>query len=486
MVILNTYHCVTQPAEPQKEDWTKGFHKKECKFLKRAPEIPSKNVRLMAKIYFKIKAGLGGEEEGLPDGTKRRYEDLDAPGLETLSDGRNLELHEQMEVLQHYLSQVQEFVAYLGLEKTEETVDFCQETWCRIIHNGEGMEDSTGMAISGSGIFLGGSFVKHSCWPNAVAVGRGNKMVVRATQSIADFSQVTISYSTQVCYSRKKRLDHLRSKYLIRCKCAECKMTNPGSEERERIRNPPFRCLKCKSHGLFDWSNQRFPDCLTCEALGIPDDGWLGCYGEAYQQKLVMEMDKVFAPALARYKKGTSTDLPKGIELWTPHVMHRFKMKVGTEMKASLLALEVMCKVDQLEMEIKKSLAQKYDQNVALDILNLAIYVDTLGWKLETERRCEKYDLAVDAEDHPRSMGLATIQMLSKQKKTDKVIEKYDLATARKAIQNTKAVDPQERIQMAEMLFQKAREMFKIIHGEDHPVYLKTTLGDWHGMVMAL
>ena len=76
--------------------------------------------------------------------------------------------------------------------------------------------------------------------------------------------------------------------------------------------------------------------------------------------------------------------------------------------------------------------------------------------------------------------------MLSKQKKTDEVIEKYDLATARKAIQNTKAVDPQERIQMAEMLFQKAREMFKIIHGEDHPVYLKTTLGDWHGMVMAL
>lgn len=198
-------------------------------------------------------------------------------------------------------------------------------------------------------------------------------------------------------------------------------------------------------------------------------------------------MDKVFAPALARYKKGTSTDLPKGIELWTTHVMHKFKMKVGTEMKASLLALEVMCKVDQLEIKVKESLAQKYDQNVALDILNLALYVDTLGWKLETERRCEKYDLAVDAEDHPRNMGLAKIQMLSKKKKTDKVIEKYDLATARKALENTAPpVDPQERIQMAEMMFQRAREMFKVIHGEDHPVYLKTTLGDWHGMVMAL
>ena len=69
----------------QKEDWLKGPHKNECKYLKY--QIVPGQTRLICRIIFKLRAGLGDAEYQLPDGTKTSYNKTIGHASHVLSKG---------------------------------------------------------------------------------------------------------------------------------------------------------------------------------------------------------------------------------------------------------------------------------------------------------------------------------------------------------------------------------------------------------------
>ena len=70
----------------QREDWVKGFHKKECKLMAKILVAPSELIRLAARAVFKVRAGHGDASEEFPDGQKMNFNDLE----HSLEDHRSI------------------------------------------------------------------------------------------------------------------------------------------------------------------------------------------------------------------------------------------------------------------------------------------------------------------------------------------------------------------------------------------------------------
>jgi len=73
----------------------------------------------------------------------------------------------------------------------------------------------------GSGIFLLGSMLNHSCCPNSVQVFEGKTLVVKAVERIDVGEEIEISY-VELADPTSRRRAKLFSDYYIQCDCHRC------------------------------------------------------------------------------------------------------------------------------------------------------------------------------------------------------------------------------------------------------------------------
>lgn len=115
--------------------------------------------------------------------------------------------------------------------------------------------------IVGSGFYLYGSFINHSCNPNAIIIFKDNYFNLIATRDICEEEEITISYYFDYRrVSLKQRHKYLLEIYYFNCNCMEC--TNPTDISKFKT------IVKCKHCGcLFNLksvSNMQLYKCSKC------------------------------------------------------------------------------------------------------------------------------------------------------------------------------------------------------------------------------
>ena len=93
----------------------------------------------------------------------------------------------------------------------------------------------------GSGLFLAASVFDHSCEPNAQTVFQGRRLIVKATDMIADFSSVRLSY-IDVLEDKESRNERLEAVWYFTCDCRSCLQFR--SDDRQLMRRS-LKCHKC-------------------------------------------------------------------------------------------------------------------------------------------------------------------------------------------------------------------------------------------------
>jgi len=93
-------------------------------------------------------------------------------------------------------------------------------------------------------------FIPVRCYPNAVAIFHGRKVVIKALRDIKEGEGIRLGY-TELAMGRKERRKELKDNFFFRCQCSRCK-----DEEGERKRTG-FLCEKC--HALLS------RDMVKCE-----------------------------------------------------------------------------------------------------------------------------------------------------------------------------------------------------------------------------
>ncbi len=128
----------------------------------------------------------------------------------------------------------------------------------------------------GCGLFLSASILDHSCAPNAVAVVRGNRVSVVATEEVGSLDEVRICYTNNLECSEARRR-HLASVWFFSCRCALC----AGEDEREESRRA-VRCAGCGGGRPLRTGCLRplREQCGSCGA-GEVEEGRLGEYRRA-------------------------------------------------------------------------------------------------------------------------------------------------------------------------------------------------------------
>jgi len=396
-------YCST---ECQREDWVKGFHKKECKLMARVLVAPPTLIRLAARAIFKVRAGCGDTEEDLPNGQNKSYNDLN----DSIENHRSItQLSSTVKGKKVLIKLTVKLVLeYMREKPSEELKKLCTSVLCKEhteITDGlpAGIFENMGIGL-GAGFYIGTSIINHSCWPNAVAIFKGKARVIRAIDNIKSFNEVRISY-VDVDLPLSVRKEELWKDWKIDCKCDECNMVNPGAEERQKLKSPPFRCLKCKRNG------RGTIGCWACKALGIPSQETLERQPPLIQKKLKAEIDKILDLALPKGKNASShaNDLPDGIELWSPYILEQFRHALVNAASdyygvPSRQARNMAARVHRLKWGRPTMLFPKYDPRYALLCLQIQRAEAHLG---KQEYAIELWKIAFEifevshGKDHP-------------------------------------------------------------------------------------
>ncbi|XP_060555621.1 histone-lysine N-methyltransferase SMYD3-like [Ruditapes philippinarum] len=191
----------------QKRDW--AVHKLECKCLKQvSPKIPMDSVRLMLRLIIT-------KSKDLPMNSpwSRKFDDLMTHSEEIRADKTRTEQFGKM---------VFTLTEYAGKAVSLPSAAELYDTFCRMVINSFTISDGE-LKDLGTGIYLSGSMLDHSCKPNAVATFHGCTLVVRATEDIPDPSpnKVFISYVEQLS-PVTERQKALKEQYYFDCKCERC------------------------------------------------------------------------------------------------------------------------------------------------------------------------------------------------------------------------------------------------------------------------
>jgi len=192
------YYC---GKKCQLEDWS--MHKRECKCLKKVmPKQPPDLCRLLSHLLFKYywkSNTLNREEvEGL-SGDKTR-----------ISNARKEAFFTFGAVLFEYLEECP-----IDLEEAD-----ILSLLCKISCNSFTVTNAELNTI-GTGIYKVGSYLNHSCDPNACAVFSGNVISIRAMKTIVPGEEILISY-TDLMQPSAVRKSELLEGYMFDCTCAHC------------------------------------------------------------------------------------------------------------------------------------------------------------------------------------------------------------------------------------------------------------------------
>ncbi|XP_017448024.1 histone-lysine N-methyltransferase SMYD1 isoform X2 [Rattus norvegicus] len=201
----------------QKDAWLN--HKNECSAIKRYGKVPNENIRLAARIMWRVER----EGTGLTEGCLVSVDDLQNH-VEHFGEEEQKELRVDVDTfLQYWPPQSQQF-----------SMQYISHIFGVINCNGFTLSDQRGLQAVGVGIFPNLGLVNHDCWPNCTVIfNNGNheavksmfhtqmRIELRALGKISEGEELTVSYIDFLHLSEERR-QQLKKQYYFDCSCEHC------------------------------------------------------------------------------------------------------------------------------------------------------------------------------------------------------------------------------------------------------------------------
>ncbi|XP_075704940.1 histone-lysine N-methyltransferase SMYD1 [Rhinoderma darwinii] len=188
----------------QKDSWVN--HKHECAAIKKLGKAPSDNIRLAARIMWRIER----EGSGLTEGCLVSVDDLQNH-IEDFDSEENSGLMED----------VQTFLDYWPNQNTHYGMQYISHIFGVISCNGFTLSDQRGLQAVGVGIFPNLCLVNHNCWPNCTVIFNNGKIELRSLGKINKGEEFSVSYVDFLNLSEERR-KQLKKQYYFDCTCEHC------------------------------------------------------------------------------------------------------------------------------------------------------------------------------------------------------------------------------------------------------------------------
>ncbi|XP_069833325.1 histone-lysine N-methyltransferase SMYD1 isoform X2 [Dendropsophus ebraccatus] len=188
----------------QKDAWVD--HKHECAAIKKLGKAPNDNIRLAARIMWRIER----EGSGLTEGCLLSVDDLQ----NHLEDFEAEEKNGLME-------DVQTFLDYWPSQNKQFGMQYVSHIFGVISCNGFTLSDQRGLQAVGVGIFPNLCLVNHDCWPNCTVIFNNGKIELRALGKINKGEELSVSYVDFLNLSEERR-KQLKKQYYFDCTCEHC------------------------------------------------------------------------------------------------------------------------------------------------------------------------------------------------------------------------------------------------------------------------
>ncbi len=195
----------------------------------------------------------------LPDGSKRRFDDLISHTKDIVNDSCRIRAFDA------FFGVLRDCFRDLGdVPPKPEVLDI----YGRVMVNSFNIMNPEFQSV-GIGLYLEASALDHSCRPNATVAFQGKRIAVRCIlEGVDRFSDVRISYCNTLNLRERRRKD-LREQYYFECRCEECEDKDSATEAKKAA------CLKCPSCSrgvpVSEADREVTVRCEHCQAV-VPDD----------------------------------------------------------------------------------------------------------------------------------------------------------------------------------------------------------------------
>ncbi|XP_066429062.1 histone-lysine N-methyltransferase SMYD1 isoform X2 [Eleutherodactylus coqui] len=188
----------------QKDSWVN--HKQECSAIKKLGKAPNDNIRLAARIMWRIER----EGSGLTEGCLVAVDDLQNHVDDFDTEEKN-----------GLMEDVQTFLDYWPSQSKQYSMQLISHILGVISCNGFTLSDQRGLQAVGVGIFPNLCLVNHNCWPNCTVIFNNGKIELRALGKINKGEEFTVSYVDFLNLSEERR-KQLKKQYYFDCTCEHC------------------------------------------------------------------------------------------------------------------------------------------------------------------------------------------------------------------------------------------------------------------------
>ncbi|XP_053314124.1 histone-lysine N-methyltransferase SMYD1 isoform X2 [Spea bombifrons] len=188
----------------QKDAWAN--HKHECAAIKKLGKAPNENIRLAARIMWRIER----EGSGLTEGCLVSIDDLQNHIDNFEKDDQNGLMDDVQSFLDYWPSQSQQF-----------SMNYISHIFGVINCNGFTLSDQRGLQAVGVGIFPNLCLVNHDCWPNCTIIFNNGKIELRSLGKINKGDELSVSYVDFLNLSEDRK-KQLKKQYYFDCTCDHC------------------------------------------------------------------------------------------------------------------------------------------------------------------------------------------------------------------------------------------------------------------------
>ncbi|XP_069488299.1 histone-lysine N-methyltransferase SMYD1 isoform X2 [Ambystoma mexicanum] len=188
----------------QKDAW--ATHKSECAAIKKFGKVPTENIRLAARIMWRIEKEGGGLSEGCLVAVDDLQNHVDSLGEEQRKD---------------LDADVQTFLNFWPPESSMFGVQYISNVFGVINCNGFTVSDQRGLQAVGVAIFPNLCLVNHDCWPNCTVIFNNGKIELRALGKVNKGDELSVSYVDFLNLSTERK-EQLKGQYYFDCTCEHC------------------------------------------------------------------------------------------------------------------------------------------------------------------------------------------------------------------------------------------------------------------------
>ncbi|XP_019382175.1 PREDICTED: histone-lysine N-methyltransferase SMYD1 isoform X1 [Gavialis gangeticus] len=194
-------------------------HKNECSAIKKHGKAPNENIRLAARIMWRIEREGGGLTEG---------------SLVSIDDLQNHVENFGEEEKKELRADVESFIEFWPPQSQQFGMQYISHIFGVINCNGFTLSDQRGLQAVGVGVFPNLCLVNHDCWPNCTVIfNNGNheavrsmfhtqmRIELRALGKISPGEELTVSYIDFLNVSEDRR-KQLKKQYYFDCTCEHC------------------------------------------------------------------------------------------------------------------------------------------------------------------------------------------------------------------------------------------------------------------------